>query len=186
MARQNSQGGSLKGRRMETGSDQDLETDSPAARRKMMARQNSQGGSLKGRRMDAFSEVEDDSSGILDHSGFNSARGGQRSARGGSVKAKGSFKFELSPGSSKRKVMFNTPLVDPRPERKVSCPPTMRDDGTAGADHYDDQDQEDGGGHARARSQKRSLGRTVGSSVRRVVRSLCAVYFYVARRRDGF
>jgi hypothetical protein len=176
MARQNSQGGSLKGRSMETDSDQDLDTDNPAARKKMMSRQNSLGGSLKGRRMDTFLEGEDDSSSMLDHN-----------SRGGSVKAKGSFKIDLSPGSSKRKVMFNTPLVDPRPERNV--PPTMRDDGTAGGDYDEEEDQGGGGGgggHARARKQKRSFGRTVGSSVRRVVRSLCAVYFFVARRRDGF
>jgi hypothetical protein len=53
--------------------------------------------------------MEDDGFGITDHGGANSARG-SRSSKGKSKKNSASV-------SSKKKVVFSVPLIDPRPEK---------------------------------------------------------------------
>mmetsp|Transcript_105068 Transcript_105068/g.206105 ORF Transcript_105068/g.206105 Transcript_105068/m.206105 type:complete len:201 (+) Transcript_105068:144-746(+) len=81
---------------------------------KPLSRQNSlQGGSSKNRRL----VLEDDDS-ILDHSGANSARA---SARGplSSRKHRSGSRKNLGSKSSKKRVVFSVPLVDPRPERML-------------------------------------------------------------------
>jgi hypothetical protein len=78
---------------------------------KATSRQNSfQGGgntSSRGRRSSA--EIEDDGFGITDHGSASSARG-SRSSRGKSKK-------NTSSASSKKRVVFSVPLIDPRPEK---------------------------------------------------------------------
>jgi hypothetical protein len=87
--------------------------------------------------------------------------------------------------SSKKKVEFKSQLVDPRPERRVSCPPSMMDDNPADGDYVPVDDTSSFG---RFKGYRRgfSCQRSARSAVRQVARTLCAAYYFVTRRRDDF